>query len=326
MRGAFSARFSSVDGRGISAATAGMASNPSRFAPGKFTGSKNADGVYHKIINRIPPCGTFIELFAGTAAIARRLRPAAETLLVDVVDRPELRHLARAMPGARFIHGDGIAFANHYKFRGGEFIYADPPYLGAARAQRGRNYYGPGEMLSEAEHARLLRTLKAINCNVLLSGYRSPLYDRELCDWHRLEFSVMTLGGTKATEVLWANYPPPVELHDYRYVGETWRERQDLRRMIAKAVARVAGMDPLKRNAFLDALREFMADRGASKGALRGFIPSARGAADSPRQGSEGPAAAPGGNAAAARSFVPAASGETAAVDRRGDNAAPRSR
>jgi DNA adenine methylase len=87
-------------------------------------------------------------------------------------------------------------------------LYVDPPYLGSTRAND--NAYRH-EMRSDAEHRELADALHAAQATVVLSGYPSELYDRELYpDWHRLEMPLFTgQGGTWAnrTEVLWSNRP-----------------------------------------------------------------------------------------------------------------------
>ena len=214
----------------------------------KFVGGKSADGVWQRIINLVPPCGTLIEPFAGEATIARKIRPPAEIILVDKVRQPGL-----VLPaGARFISGDGISFIEGYRYRGDEFIYGDPPYFLPARGHR--QYYE--HEMPDREHERLLRVVKWINCRVMISGYRSPLYDRELADWNRIEFKAMTRGGTVATEVLWFNYPRPVTLQDYRFVGENFRERCRHRRQLRRWVARFAALPALERGAVFQALAE----------------------------------------------------------------------
>lgn len=86
-------------------------------------------------------------------------------------------------------------------------IYADPPYLGSARSSGGYLH----EMRGTAEHRELADALQACNASVVLSGYPSDLYDRELYpDWYRVEFAASTgQGGIWAnrTEVLWSNRP-----------------------------------------------------------------------------------------------------------------------
>lgn len=211
-------------------------------------GGKSADGVFQRIINLIPPCRLLIEPFAGEATIARKIRPPAEIILIDKLRQPGL-----VVPSAaRFISGEGISFIERYRYRGDEMIYADPPYLLSTRGHR--EYYA--DELPDREHERLLRVVKAINCRVLLSGYRSPLYDRELGAWNRIEFKAMTRGGTVATEVLWFNYPKPTVLHDYRFVGDTWRERANHRRQMRRWVARFAALPALERGSVFQSLAD----------------------------------------------------------------------
>lgn len=84
-------------------------------------------------------------------------------------------------------------------------IYADPPYVGSARAE---NY--KVEMADESSHRELAAALRAARAAVVLSGYASPLYEDLYGDWHRHEFQTWTgQGGTRGarTEVLWSNRP-----------------------------------------------------------------------------------------------------------------------
>lgn len=87
-------------------------------------------------------------------------------------------------------------------------LYTDPPYLGAVR--RGSHRYGH-EMPGEAEHRALAEALHACKAAVVLSGYRSPLYDALYADWHCEQVSVLThnarAGERARVEVLWSNRP-----------------------------------------------------------------------------------------------------------------------
>jgi DNA adenine methylase len=232
--------------------------NSQRFEK-KFVGGKGQQGVFHRIINQIPPCRVLIEPFAGEAVIARTIRQPEVVILVDRVRQPGLV-LSSFRPSANFHLGDGIAFLDGYRYTGKEFVYADPPYLLRARAARGREYY-ESEM-TDAEHGRFLRVAKAINCRVMISGYHSPLYDDALSDWRLIEFEAMTRGGKKALECLWLNYPAPVTLQDYRFLGGTWRERWNLKRKIRRAVADMLSMPTLQRAAFFDAMQGAMRSPG----------------------------------------------------------------
>jgi DNA adenine methylase len=80
-------------------------------------------------------------------------------------------------------------------------IYADPPYLGTTR----NGTFYRHEMRGALAHARLLRALRRHPGPVVLSGYRSPLYDRLLPDWRRVEKETQAEKGNTRTECLWLN-------------------------------------------------------------------------------------------------------------------------
>lgn len=82
-------------------------------------------------------------------------------------------------------------------------IYADPPYLRTSiHGTRDRMYRYE---MAEADHRELLSTLNAHPGPVLLSGYRSDLYDRALGDWRRVEFAAAAEHGQARIECLWLN-------------------------------------------------------------------------------------------------------------------------
>lgn len=87
-------------------------------------------------------------------------------------------------------------------------LYVDPPYLGSTRDQR-NNYRH--EMKAEIDHRTLADALNAAAAAVVVSGYASDLYDRDLyAGWDRVTLAAFTGNGTEAkarTEVLWSNRP-----------------------------------------------------------------------------------------------------------------------
>jgi hypothetical protein len=72
--------------------------------------------------------------------------------------------------------------------------------------------------------------------------------------WRTHTFQAMTRRGP-ATEWLWTNYPEPTALHDYRFLGDNYRERERIKRKIGRWTARLWGMDLLERRALLAALQ-----------------------------------------------------------------------
>ena len=87
-------------------------------------------------------------------------------------------------------------------------IYADPPYVHETRSSLGeapRKMHGYRFEMSEADHRAMGIALRQVRGMVVLSGYPSDLYDRELFpDWERHQVQAMADVGRR-TEVVWLN-------------------------------------------------------------------------------------------------------------------------
>jgi hypothetical protein len=83
--------------------------------------------------------------------------------------------------------------------------------------------------LTERDHVELLSILKQLPCRVAVSGYPSRLYETELRQWNQLNFSAKGHDGIHA-ESVWTNYAIPDKLHDTRFLGANFRQRQDVKR------------------------------------------------------------------------------------------------
>jgi DNA adenine methylase len=88
--------------------------------------------------------------------------------------------------------------------------YVDPPYLPETRQLTFRaNGHGFKPMyrheLDRGGHVELLQVLRELKGMVVLSGYRSALYDETLPDWLSVERPAFADGAEERTEVLWIN-------------------------------------------------------------------------------------------------------------------------
>lgn len=90
----------------------------------------------------------------------------------------------------------------------------------------------------------------------MLSGYMSDLYAAELSDWRTVSYNSITRSGKVAREYLWMNYPEPVALHDYSFLGSNFTQRQVIKRQVQRWRSRLENMPPLKRRALQMALDE----------------------------------------------------------------------
>lgn len=225
-----------------------------------YPGGKNAPGVYQTIINQMLPHAVYIEAFAGSGAVLRNKRPALSSIAIDT-DAAACADLASLqMAGVEIVHGDALTFLRCYPWKGGELVYCDPPYLMETRSSQRAIYRH--EFGGEAEHLEMLSLLLTIPAALVISGYASRMYDEMLAGWRRLTYPAMTRGGRLAEEVLWMNYPEPAQLHDYRYLGSNFRERERIKRKKARWTARLRGMPALERYAMLAALEVLTAEKG----------------------------------------------------------------
>lgn len=86
-------------------------------------------------------------------------------------------------------------------------IYADPPYLLGTRSRKQYRCE-----MTDDDHMELLDALKQHKGPVLISGYRSALYDDALKTWHREEIIARTQTAGQRTEVLWMNFEPSSQM------------------------------------------------------------------------------------------------------------------
>lgn len=82
-------------------------------------------------------------------------------------------------------------------------FYVDPPYVLATRAWDHRKIYA--HELTDDDHRQLLDQLCAVRGMVLLSGYRSELYDTALAGWARHDVHARAQGNRARVESLWLN-------------------------------------------------------------------------------------------------------------------------
>jgi hypothetical protein len=218
----------------------------------RYPGSKSGAGIYQSIINEIPPHEVYIEAFLGSGSIMRLKRPAARGNIGIDVDASVVAAMGSAFPDLDLICVDAISYLHDRRCELGQetLVYCDPPYLFDTR--KGRVYY-QAEFGQAFEHRRLIEVLRDLGCMVALSGYPSSLYSELLEGWRSIEVPSMTRGGPRV-EVVWFNYPQPVALHEYTYLGSDFRERERIRRKVARWTRRLSTLPVLERRCMLQAL------------------------------------------------------------------------
>jgi hypothetical protein len=220
-----------------------------------YPGGKAGAGVYQQIINQIPPHGVYIEPFLGGGAVLLHKRPAIVSIGIDSDAEVTDQWIGHLLPGVTIENDDAISFLSSFEWKGGEFVYCDPPYLFETRSCK-RPIYAR-EFGTVEQHRLLLGVLLDLPCGVAISGYQSSLYTKMLKGWRTISYQTRTRGGGLVREWLWMNYPAPVELHDYRYLGNNFRERERIKRIRTRWIARLKRMDDLERYAVLSSIAEY---------------------------------------------------------------------
>lgn len=188
-----------------------------------YPGGKGAS--YRHLINLMPKHDTYIETHLGGGAVLRHKQSAKRNIGIDIDMKVINVWRERYHVGLELYCMDAVEFLQQYPFIGDELVYCDPPYL--LETRRGGKIYR--HEYHAKDHVRLLEVIKALPCAVMISGYDNPLYRDMLPDWQTYSFEVATQNG-KATETVWFNYPFPQYLHDTRFLGKDFREREKIRR------------------------------------------------------------------------------------------------
>jgi site-specific DNA-adenine methylase len=211
-----------------------------------YPGGKGS--IYQKIINLIPPHDVYIETHLDGGAVIRNKRPAR--INIGIEKDAEVIKLWEDSKSHSFtlIHDDAHNFLKSYEFNGSEFVYCDPPYLKSSRKKQRQGYYRYD--YSYAEHKELLQLLRDLPCKVMISGYESDLYQEMLADWHTDTFTSSCHKGC-GIEWLWMNYSSPLTLHDYRYLGSNYRERERIKLKTRRWVRKLEKLPILERQALL---------------------------------------------------------------------------
>lgn len=207
--------------------------------------------TFQHVINTMPPHRAYIETHLGSGAVMRNKFPAARNVGIDA-DHGVINMWPRhQMPHVEIVHGRAEDYLTQFTFRGDELVYSDPPYHPLTR-KRTRVYR---KDYSIEDHERLVSILKSLPCMVILSGYKNSLYSAELKDWNTSTFYSKTHTDVRE-ETLWFNFDPPNALHDARYLGSNFRERQSAKRRLQRLKDKFVSMDPVERAAFSSWLLE----------------------------------------------------------------------
>lgn len=210
----------------------------------RYPGGKGK--CFRQLINLMSLHEVYIESHLGGGAVMRNKRPATRSIGIDLDSALLQRWDGIKVPGMELVNDDACRYLGQFPFSGAELVYVDPPYLPQTR-RRDRVYRCD---YTDSDHVELLELLRTLPCSVMVSGYNSDLYNEALSDWRRVSFDAKTHVDVRQ-EMVWMNYAEPSVLHDARYLGANFRERQQIRRRQATIRRRVQAMPATERSEFI---------------------------------------------------------------------------
>lgn len=194
---------------------------------------------FRHIVNAMPGHEIYIETHLGGGAVLRAKRPASRQIGIDI-DPGVIERWRAESPACELVCADALDFVGNFPFSGTELVYADPPYPEDVRSSPNR--YRHEYTLDD--HARLLDVLIELPCPVIVSGGPSSLYQQRLAKWRTKSFKAGARRGPRI-ETIWMNFPPPAQLHDTRYIGDDFREREKRKRRLSTLTRRIEKLHDL---------------------------------------------------------------------------------
>ena len=237
-----------------------------------YPGGKGASGAYQKIISWMPPHLVYVEAFAGEGYIFKTKKPAKINMAIDLdkeclkkITGTELVNIVWKVGENLFqtLNQSALEWLEKFNIEREEqtLIYFDPPYLPSTLSRPPnsvRNGQRYKHKFSAECHQRLLELITPLKCYVMISGYASAMYDRALCapTWTRKTFMASTRGGMRE-EVVWMNFNPDAisERHDYRFIGDTFRERERIQKMQKRWKNKFGKLSATEQRAMLEHLQ-----------------------------------------------------------------------
>jgi DNA adenine methylase len=220
----------------------------------RYFGGKGASGTIQKIINCIRPHDTLIIPCLGNDTLSRIIKRPARVIGNDI-DGDVFRKWQELNYDWIELHNmDAVNFLKSIDFSklGKVVIYIDPPYPLNSRKSQAKVY---NHEMTDEQHIQLLKAVMKLpnNVDVLISTYPNELYEQMLKGWFKIKFQSKTSHGM-ATEVLYRNYEDINLLHDYRFTGTDYRERDRIKKKTRRWLNNILKMPEHERKAIFLAI------------------------------------------------------------------------
>lgn len=196
----------------------------------------------------MPKHKVFWELFAGSAQITKKKEPSQLQICVEL----DLAVVYNYLAGMAVINDCAISLLDDLKHVGKDhLIYADPPYIIASRKSKKEIYSCE---LTVKQHTEFLCKAKELKCNMIISHYDYPLYNRMLKSWNKIVCPV-SYRGTVVKEALYYNFDSTAgQLHSTAFAGSNKDLRQRKKRRVESWLNKFKNLPNYERQSIIEAL------------------------------------------------------------------------
>ncbi len=218
-----------------------------------YPGHKSINGDFQKIINEIPKCDVFCELFAGSSAVYSKMTtPPGLVVLNDksiaVCDWLEMNRPAGVVTNTcyRSCLDNLIEWIPETVV-----VFADPPYLHETRPNNTELYeheFTPGD------HVAFLGYMRSSPFMCIIIHPECELYNETLRDWRSVPVKIRYHRKT-SHERIWMNFDIPKQLQDISYVGDNRTKRQGLKRKLSRLLLKLEALPPSEQQFIITALQ-----------------------------------------------------------------------
>lgn len=227
-----------------------------------YPGGKSGESVYQAIINQIPPIKVMVSLFAGNGGVERRLDMKGGLLILNDLDKEVYRRYVAIQtalpPTVQMVayNYNGLTMMEHYttirnRRARQTLLFADPPYLFDSRSSQRDIYNHEWDYDTHANFLKLALKASDRGYKVAITHPSHLLYENRIGHWRKVDFESVTRAGKKFRDTLWLNYDCPMELQDYSYLGDDYRDRENIKRLVRRNIKRIMTMPVLQRNKLL---------------------------------------------------------------------------
>ncbi len=134
--------------------------------------------------------------------------------ITDTIDLAAKRLRGSTTNLVQIEHMDALKLVARYN-SSDVLMYIDPPYLRSTRKSN-RLY---AHELDDGQHRELLKLVCESRAKIVLSGYESELYERELRGWYQDCIMSQTTSAELAREVIWMNFEPCGQMSLFDEIG-----------------------------------------------------------------------------------------------------------